>query len=61
MGGIKPECTGKLSYEKQHKAIAVQRRLRKRKNNPQFVDVYKCPFCHKFHLSGRKLKRHRQK
>lgn len=50
-------CTGKESFE----TYAAAKRVadRPRIKNPQHLEVYRCEFCRKFHLSSKNLKKKR--
>ena len=55
------EQTGKFCYEDRSVAMKVltrskkkhkSRRIKANKSEPKEIGVYRCEFCHKFHLHG---------
>ncbi len=45
-------CTGKIRYAAQHAATAAYRSIRKRKRTPDCFGVYRCHYCHGWHLGN---------
>lgn len=45
-----PECTGKESHGSRREALLVADGIRRRSG--QFVEVYECRFCGRWHLTG---------
>lgn len=49
----KPCITGKTRHKTRKRALSSQHAVL-RNGSASFITVYKCPFCHDFHLTSRK-------